>query len=67
MFMKNNVTITVDASTVNKMREYYKDNIHPNDGEYVDFEARINGIIIMIERTLLWEVKKKLEMMWWSL
>ena len=46
MFMKNNVTITVDASTINKMREYYKDNMHPNDGEYVDFEARINGIII---------------------
>ena len=46
MFMKNSVTLTVDGLTVNKMREYYKNNLRPNDGEYVDFEARVNDIII---------------------
>ena len=46
MFMKNNVTIKVDASTVEKMRKYYVNYVHPNNGEYVDFEARINDVIV---------------------
>lgn len=46
MFMKNNVTIKVDASTVEKMRKYYASYIHPNNGEYVDFEARKDDVII---------------------
>ena len=46
MFMKNNATITVDSLTVEEMRKYYGPYIHQNDGQYVDFEARMNDVII---------------------
>ena len=46
MNMKQNVTLTVDEITLEKMRVFYADFMHENDGEYVDFEAKINGIIV---------------------
>ena len=46
MNMKQNVILTVDEVTVEKMRVFYADFMAENDGEYVDFEARINDIII---------------------
>ena len=44
--MKENVTITVPSTLVEVMRDYYKDALVNSQGEYVDFQANLNGIII---------------------
>ena len=44
--MKENVTITVNSTLVEVMRDYYKDSLVNNQGEYVDFQATNNGVII---------------------
>ena len=44
--MKENVTITVPSTLVEVMRDYYKDALVNSQGEYVDFQAELNGIII---------------------
>ena len=44
--MKENVTITVNSTLVEVMRDYYKDSLVNSQGEYVDFQANLNGIII---------------------
>ena len=44
--MKENVTITVPSTLVEVMRDYYKDSLVNSQGEYVDFQANLNGIII---------------------
>ena len=44
--MKENVTITVPSTLVEVMRDYYKDSLVNSQGEYVDFQAELNGIII---------------------
>ena len=44
--MKENVTITVPSTLVEVMRDYYKDALVNSQGDYVDFQANLNGIII---------------------
>ena len=44
--MKENVTITVPSTLVEVMRDYYKDSLVNSQGEYVDFQANLNGVII---------------------
>ena len=44
--MKENVTITVPSTLVEVMRDYYKDALVNSQGEYVDFQANLNGVII---------------------
>ena len=44
--MKENVTITVPSTLVEVMRDYYKDSLVNSLGEYVDFQANINGVIV---------------------
>ena len=44
--MKENVTITVPSTLVEVMRDYYKDSLVNSQGEYVDFQANHNNIII---------------------
>lgn len=44
--MKENVTITVPSTLVEVMREYYSDFLVNSQGEYVDFYAEKEGIII---------------------
>ena len=44
--MKENVTVTVNSTLVEVMRDYYKDSLVNNQGEYVDFQATNNGVII---------------------
>lgn len=44
--MKENVTITVDATLIEVMRDYYQSSIVNNMGEYIDFQAEHNDVII---------------------
>lgn len=44
--MKENITITVPSTLVEVMKEYYSDCLENSQGEYVDFQARKNGVII---------------------
>ena len=44
--MKESVTITVDKTILEIMREHYAPNFTDNIGEYVDFQAKVNGVII---------------------
>ena len=44
--MKRNVTLTVDANKINEMREYYSSFLTENNGEYVDFTAKKEGVTI---------------------
>lgn len=44
--MKENVTITVDATLIEVMRDYYQSSTINNMGEYIDFQAEHNGVII---------------------
>ena len=44
--MKENVTITVPSTLVEVMRDYYKESLVNSQGEYVDFQANHNDIII---------------------
>ena len=44
--MKENVTITVPSTLVEVMRDYYKDSLVNSQGEYVDFQANVNDVIV---------------------
>lgn len=44
--MSENVTIKVNVEQIEEMRSFYKKDILPNNGEYVDFYVKINGITI---------------------
>ncbi len=44
--MKENVTISVPSTLVEVMKDYYKESLVNSQGEYVDFQASHNGIII---------------------
>ena len=44
--MKQNITLTVEPSLIEIMREYYTAFMVNNEGEYVDFQAEANGVII---------------------
>lgn len=44
--MKENVTITVPSTLVEVMREYYSASLVNSQGEYVDFQAETNGVVI---------------------
>ena len=44
--MKENITITVPSTLVEVMKEYYSDYLENSQGEYVDFQARKNDVII---------------------
>ena len=44
--MKQNITITVEPSLIDIMRDYYANNVVNNQGEYIDFQAEVNGVII---------------------
>ena len=44
--MKESVTITVDKTLLEIMREHYSPFFTDNIGEYVDFQAKTNGIVI---------------------
>ena len=44
--MKENVTITVPSTLVEVMRDYYKESLVNSQGEYVDFQANHNDVII---------------------
>ena len=41
--MKESVTITVDKTLLEIMREHYTPFFTDNIGEYVDFQAKTNG------------------------
>ena len=44
--MKQNITLTVEPSLIDIMREYYAPFMVNNQGEYIDFQAQTNGVII---------------------
>ena len=44
--MKQLVSITTDAKTIEIMRDYYSSSLVNPSGEYVDFEANVNDIVI---------------------
>lgn len=44
--MKENITITIPSTLVEVMKEYYSDYLENSQGEYVDFQARKNDVII---------------------
>lgn len=44
--MNENVTIKVNSEQIEEMRSFYKKDILPNNGEYVDFYAKVNGVTI---------------------
>ena len=44
--MKETITITVDANIIEIMRDYYKSFMMNSTGEYVDFMAKNNDIVI---------------------
>lgn len=44
--MKENVTITVDVTLIEVMRDYYQSSTINNMGEYIDFQAEHNDVII---------------------
>jgi ribonuclease HIII len=44
--MKENVTLTVDINQLTLMRDYYQPYFVNAEGEYVDFQAKINDIVI---------------------
>ena len=44
--MKENVTIAVDSTIIEVMRDYYSHDLVNSQGEYVDFQANKNGLII---------------------
>lgn len=44
--MKKNIVISVESTLVEVMRDYYSANIVNAIGEYVDFQAEVNGVVI---------------------
>ena len=44
--MKENYTISVDSNLLEVMREYYQPYLINSDGEYVDFMAKNNDVVI---------------------
>lgn len=44
--MKENVTLTVDTNQLTLMRDYYQPYFVNVEGEYVDFQAKINDVVI---------------------
>ena len=44
--MKKNITITIPSTLVEVMRDYYKESLVNSQGEYVDFQANHNDVII---------------------
>ena len=44
--MKDNITLTVPSTLVEVMKEYYAPYIVNNMGEYIDFQARHNDVIV---------------------
>ena len=44
--MKKNIVISVESTLVEVMRDYYSSNIVNAIGEYIDFQAEVNGVVI---------------------
>ena len=44
--MKQNITITVTSIKMEIMKNYYQDSFIPITGEYIDFQAKVNDVII---------------------
>lgn len=44
--MKENVTLTVDINQLTLMRDYYQPYFVNAEGEYIDFQAKINDLVI---------------------
>lgn len=42
--MKQNITIKVNTTTLEKMKDFYKDFLVDNNGEYVAFQAYVNDV-----------------------
>lgn len=38
-----NITLKVNEETLNKMKDFYKENMVPNSGEYISFFAKVDG------------------------
>ena len=45
-YMSQNITLTVNSTLVDLMREHYSSFIVNNSGEYIDFQAKVNGVVI---------------------
>ena len=46
MYMKQNVTLSIDEETLIKLKDHYQNYLQDNNGEYIEFVANYNGIII---------------------
>ena len=46
--MKPIVSISIDDITLEKMREYYASFMKENEGEYIDFYALVNDVVITL-------------------
>ena len=44
--MKENVTITVEPGILDVMRSYYRPYLINAIGEYIDFQANVNGVVV---------------------
>ncbi len=44
--MKENVTITVEPGILDVMRSYYRPYLINAIGEYIDFQAKVNGVVV---------------------
>ena len=44
--MKKNIVISVESTLVEVMRDYYASHLVNAIGEYVDFQAEVNGVVI---------------------
>jgi len=45
--MKQSITLTVDSTIIEKMREFYSDFIVENNGEYIAFQANVNSVTVI--------------------
>lgn len=46
MYMKQNVSITVDPKIVQVMKDFYRPHLVNAVGEYIDFQASVNNVVI---------------------
>ena len=46
MYMKQNVSITVDPKIVQVMKDFYRPHFVNAVGEYIDFQASVNNVVI---------------------
>ena len=46
MYMKENVSITVQPTILQVMKDYYRPYLVNAVGEYIDFQANVNDVVI---------------------